>query len=334
MIFKRRNFKIISNNQTTQPTMSIELGLCCINTELRDRKPKRTQVFCSRTCTRSTFTVDKAKKLSEQNLRDLIPMIEWNAQHRISVMRLTSDFFPHYTDSATEKYNLDFSIPIFTELCQTLSKLQPHRFTMHPGQYCCLGSTSKNVIEKTFDDLKMHAFVLDQLSSVAVCDVINIHGGGVYGDKESALRRWYENFDDLPRTVKDKLTVENDEKSYNIDDCLEIAAQCKIPVCFDIFHHLCYEQSHGNPSYTYNNDIDLDVVIQDCTETWSQNKTPLFHISEQRPDSRLGTHADFVESIPIQLLHYHNFRDIDIDVEAKLKEQAIIKLYNKYPKIF
>lgn len=312
----------------------IRLGLCCINTQLRDIKPKRKQVFCSRSCTRATFTVEKAKQLATKNIQDIVPLVSWNSKNGISLMRLTSDFFPHYSDDETESYDLKFSLPVFEEVCEELLELAPHRFTSHPGQYCCLGTRSPGVLEKTKKDLEMHAFVLDCLSNASPeCDVVNIHGGGVYGDKDAAIRRWVENFDDLPRTVKDKLTIENDEKSYSFDDCFNIAEQCNIPVVFDLFHHLCHNRSHGDPSYKYETDSSLDETIADAVETWG-TRTPLFHLSEQKVGARLGSHSDLIETIPKQLLGYHQVDNIDIDIEAKLKEQAILKLYAKYPEVF
>lgn len=313
----------------------IRLGLCCINTELRNIKPKKNQVFCSRSCTRSTFTVDKAIKLSIQNIKDIVPMVKWNNKHNVSLMRLTSDFFPHYTDDATESYNLDFSHDVFNDVCSQIANLTPHRFTMHPGQYCCLGSPTQSVIKKTCEDLKMHAHVLDCLSNVSgECDVINIHGGGIYGDKESAIRRWCENFDDLPRTVKNKLTIENDEKSYSINDCFEISDSCNIPIVFDIFHHLCYNLSHGNPTYKYETDYDLEFIIEECIQTWDGDRVPLFHLSEQRKNSKIGSHSDLIDVIPSVFIKISNKYKIDIDIEAKLKEQAILKLYSKYSNVF
>ena len=68
-------------------------------------------------------------------------------------------------------------------------------------------------------------------------------------------------------------------------------------------------------------------------DTWRRrNIKPKFHISEQG-SGRVGHHSDFVEVIPKYLLDIpikHN-RDIDIMIEAKKKEQAILRLHDKYP---
>lgn len=77
----------------------ISLGLCCINTHLRSQKPP---IFCSRTCIRRTYSVERAKSLALQNIQDIIPMIEWNEKNKIRCFRLSSNIFPHFTDSVSE----------------------------------------------------------------------------------------------------------------------------------------------------------------------------------------------------------------------------------------
>ena len=73
--------------------------------------------------------------------------------------------------------------------------------------------------------------------------------------------------------------------------------------------------------------------ISDILDTWKRRKIkPKFHVSEQG-SGRIGHHSDFVETIPDYLLEIPKKykQHIDIMIEAKKKEQAIIKLYEKYP---
>ena len=68
-------------------------------------------------------------------------------------------------------------------------------------------------------------------------------------------------------------------------------------------------------------------------DTWRRrNIKPKFHISEQGA-GRVGHHSDYIEVIPDYLLAIPKKYDCDIDImiEAKMKEQAILKLYKKYP---
>lgn len=63
-----------------------------------------------------------------------------------------------------------------------------------------------------------------------------------------------------------------------------------------------------------------------------RNIKPKFHVSEQG-QGKCGHHSDYIENIPEYLLEipqkYNT--NIDIMIEAKMKEMAIFKLYEKYP---
>jgi UV DNA damage repair endonuclease len=126
------------------------LGLCCINTELRERK--KFPVFNSRTCIRKNFTIDKAKELALQNVRDLPEMMTWNHDNNIHCFRLSSDIFPHFTDTETEKYTIDFAEEDLI-WAGGLSKAFNQRILMHPGQYNQVGTPNKKTFEKTIEDL-------------------------------------------------------------------------------------------------------------------------------------------------------------------------------------
>lgn len=299
---------------------SIQLGLCCLNTELREKN-----IFCSRTMVRSNFTVEKAQKLAIENLNDAAKMMKWNYEHKIYHFRLSSDIFPHFTDTETEPYSMDFAIDTLKQLGETARKYN-QRITMHPGQYNQIGAHNPDVFKKTVDDLSMHAAILDYMETDPSESILCIHGGGVYGNKEKTIQRWIKQFFDLPLPVQRRVAIECCEKCYSVKDCLRIAKACSIPMILDTHHDQCYRILHPDEPLE-----PISFYMEDILSTWK--KTVIFHISEQRPDSRIGAHSDLIESIPTYLLEIPNKygRSIAIEVEAKLKEQAIFKLYNTYP---
>jgi len=305
----------------------IQLGLCCINTVLRKQK-----IFCSRTMIRKNFTVEKAKELALQNIADISKMIEWNVEHNIRCLRLSSDIFPHYTDDETEPYSLDFAKEALQAAGET-ARRHNHRIVMHPGQYNQVGAKNPNVFEKTCHDLEMHAHILDEMG-VGVDGVLCVHGGGVYGDKEATIERWIEQFAKLPESVQRRLAIENCERCYSVEDCITIADRCKIPLIFDTHHFNCFTQIYPKDSVAQSKAEEWIPLI---LETWSRRgMTPLFHISEQRPDARIGAHSDYIETIPDYLLEIPERYGVslDVEVEAKMKEQAIFRLYERYPSYF
>ena len=308
------------------------LGLCCINTELhtKSKSKKVKDIFCSRRCIQATYTVEKAKDLSLQNVRDIIPLIEYNHEHNIRSFRLSSELFPHYTNPNVEPYTLDFAKEDLARAGE-LANFLGHRITMHPDHYVKLGAVRQEVLEKSVADLIMHADILDMMGipeDGPNAGILCIHGGGIYNDKEATIRRWVDAFDDLPRRVKNRICIENDEEDYSVRDCLDIAEMCSIPVILDTHHYNCYCTYHDDEIHE-----PLYHLVEEVVERWqSENKRPLFHISDQKVGAARGAHHDYVESIPTELLNIPELYKtaIDIDVEAKAKEQAIFKLVAKY----
>ena len=301
--------------------MSIQLGLCCINNTLR-----KSGIFCSRTMIRKNFTVEKAKDLALQNIADIEKLCKWNYDHNIFVLRLSSDMFPHFTDTETEPYDLSFAMEALAK-AGVAARKYCQRINFHPGQYNQVGAKSKNVFEKTCQDLKMHADILDAMG-IDKNGILCIHGGGVYDDKDATVERWVQNFKSLPENVKKRVCIENCERCYSIKDCLYIAETCEIPLIFDSHHYECFNLINPDKK------LDIDDLMERIVETWKRrDMTPLFHISEQREGARIGAHSDFIETIPEYILTVPERYgvDVDIEVEAKMKEEAILHLYELYP---
>jgi UV DNA damage endonuclease len=245
----------------------------------------------------------------------------WNKKNRIKHFRLSSDIFPHFTDQEVEQYDMSFADSALRQLglCAVANK---QRITMHPGQFNQIGANRQEVFDKTVDDLSMHADILDKMGTDPSQSILCIHGGGLYGDKEQTLHRWVKQFDDLPTKVKRRIAIECCEKCYSIKDCLHLSEECKIPVILDTHHDQCYRQLHPEHGLE-----PIEEYLPEIVESW-RGVSPIFHVSEQRPDARIGAHSDYVEAIPDYLLALpEQIRmDIAIEVEAKEKEKAIAKL--------
>jgi UV DNA damage endonuclease len=146
---------------------------------------------------------------------------------------------------------------------------------------------------------------------------INIHIGGAYGDKPSAMKRFCENFHRLPDSVKSRLTVENDDKAsmYSVQDLYDgVYKVIGIPIVFDYHHHRFCDGG-----------LSEQEALELAISTWG-NIIPVVHYSESRsieqedPKIRPQAHSDYV-------LDYIDTYDnrVDIMVEAKAKELAVIK---------
>lgn len=299
---------------------------------------EREGVYSSRTWILSAVDGWTGKGLPEEldrrvraNLRDLIRMLEWNAENRIWVMRLSSDLFPHYTNLRHTRYNMD-DYAVELRAIGDCAKRLGIRLNFHPGQYDVVGSPDEDVFESTARDLDFHAEIFERMG-IGADGTMVVHGGGVYGDKSATIARWVENFGRLSRRAQERLVIENCERLYSIYDCLEISRKVKerwgfvLPVVFDIHHHTCFRLiNHGGDDW---NEEERDRVIGEVLAGWKSRKIrPEMHISEQG-EGRIGHHSDLIEIIPSWMLSL----DVDLMVEAKLKELAVLHLYSRYPQL-
>lgn len=304
----------------------IQLGLCCLNTELRARKPS---VFASRTVILKTLAdkgVDFLKEKILQNLRDVLTIMDWNEENGIKVYRLSSEMFPHKSNPKAADYTFDFAKDLLKQIGEK-ARLYNQRLTFHPGQFNVLGSPHENVLLNTITGLDYHASVLD-LMGMDQNSVMVIHGGGTYGNKPETIKRWCRNYNTLPIHIKRRLVLENCERCFSVADCLEISKKTGVPVIFDTHHYTCYNILHPDETLK-----PPEYYIPDILESFKRRQIkPKFHISEQG-SGKVGHHSDYVEVIPDYLLEIPEKYNthIDIMIEAKMKEKSIKHLYKKYP---
>ena len=293
----------------------MNIGYACINMTLGSQKPK---ITTNRGMIRKTFDAKGLPYVSElvlQNVRDLIQVIKWNEQNGIKFYRMSSEIFPWMSE-------YDFSdLPDYKKICTlllgagNLAKKYGQRLTFHPGPFNVLASPNDNVVKKTIVDLNKHSQIMDLMGlSTTPYNKINIHVGGVYGDKASALQRWVDGFKLLDDNTKSRLTIENDDKqsAYTVRDLMFIHENTGIPIVFDYHHHTCHPDGMAHKEA-------LEIAIS----TWPKNITPIVHVSEPRDEKNFRAHHDYVYN-KIDSYGY----DIDIMMEAKAKELAVLEYKN------
>ena len=297
--------------------METNLGYCCINLNLRN-KP----ITVNRTCRKITFKqkgMAHVSSLALQNIRDLIEIVKWNEQNGFKVYRMSSDMFPWMSE-----YELK-DLPDFQKISTLLKGVgnlalkYGQRLSFHPGPFNVLGSPNPTLVQKTIKELNQHAEIMDIMGlPQSHFYPINIHCNGVYGDKMATMGRWASNYLNLSKSAQARLVVENDDKGsmYSVKDLYEgIFSVVKVPITFDFHHHRF--QTGG---------LSEKEAFELAMSTWHHhNVKPLFHYSSCRrtfenPESKAQAHADFV---------YEKINDyghaVDIEVEAKAKEVAVLK---------
>ena len=286
----------------------MSLGYACINLCLADEGISTNKGMIRRTYLEKG--IQYASQLALMNVQALYKILEWNIAHGITVFRITSELFPWASE-----YKLE-AMPDYSEIRSVLEaagKL-PIRVSTHPGPFNKVAGSGAT-LQNTITDLEIHSQLFDLMGlSPSHWNKINIHVGGAYGDKLETINRFAQNFSLLSSSLQKRLTVENDDKPglYTVADLKPLYDKIGIPVVFDYFHHRLH---HGNQTE--------EEAFHTAYSTWSLR--PVFHFSSSRreyedPTAKKEAHADYVyEKINTYA------KEVDIVLEAKMKEKALIK---------
>jgi UV DNA damage endonuclease len=283
------------------------------------------KITTNRSMVKKTFLkegISRSSNLALQNARDLVEIIKWNHQNGFGLFRMTSDLVPWATE-----FQLS-DMPDFDKFSNvlrgagSLANMYNQRITSHPGPFNVLVSPNENVVKNTIKDLSIHGEHFDLMGlERSPYNLINIHCNGVYGDKQSAMDRFCKNFELLPESVQARLTVENDDKGsmYSVKDLMYIHERTGIPIVFDYHHH------------TFNTGgLTEQEALELAMSTWGDVK-PLVHYSESKtledPTAKPQAHSDFIYS---EINTYGH--DLDIDIEAKMKELTVLDYISKFGK--
>ena len=252
------------------------------------------------------------------NLRALETMLRYCADARIPLMRISSDIIPL---ASHPQNSFDWRQLLQTELASARATLAQTgiRVSMHPGQYTVLNSPRQDVVERAVDDLTFHADFLDAMGAEGSARIV-LHLGGGYGERASALARLQDNLLALPPQVQKRISLENDERVFTIEDALNICGKCGLPAIFDVFHHSLNAPAHGTQAYW------LDRAV----ESWSpQHGRPKLHYSQQLAGGKPGMHSRFIGMK--DFVEFHGSlegRDLDVMLEVKDKNLSAVKCIN------
>jgi len=298
----------------------MRIGYACINHKLR-----RNNMWTGRTLRKKTFEkrgLPYVSTLVKKNVNDLIEILEWNKRRGVRFFRMSSSIFPFLTWYEFEE------LPDFPEIESKLKKAgkiakeSGQRITQHPDHFVKIASETDRVLEKSLDILKAQSRVFDLMElEESPYNSINIHIGGAYGDKKATMERFCRSIDSLPLPLRKRLTVENDDKSalFTVRELVEgVHDKVQIPVVFDSLHYAC---NKGKEDYK--------TSLSMATETWSDS-TPVVHHSNSKKlfeneNKSVRGHTDYCYS------KFYNFdKDVDIMLEAKMKEKARSRYVKKF----
>jgi len=301
--------------------MKIRLGYACISETLNN-------ITTSTNYTYTNFKKQndyiKLEKIIKSNLLDLYKILKYNEKNNIHFYRLSSSIIPLATKKEIQ-FNYREKYKNYYNLLSKIIKNNKMRIDFHPDQFCVLNSTKKEIVESSINILNYHYNMLENLNIDNKILVLHI-GSNVLG-KENSIKRFINNYNKLDEKIKKTIAIENDDKIFNIIDCINISKKIDIPIVLDYHHYICN-----------NNNENIYEYIEDIFKSW-KNINPKIHFSS--PKSKIKkefrSHNDYIDSDSfinfIENIKDLNY-DIDIMIEAKKKDEALFRLIReiKYKK--
>ncbi len=293
----------------------VRLGLCCLFRHQPIRFRRATAKYLSKLA-----MPEQRRHLSEialSNAENLMKALIYCQGNGIGAFRINSQILPLITHPVCG-YDLadlpdgDRIVDGF-KACGRFCRKHDIRTTFHPDQFIVLASPHPEVVRRSLVDLAYQAKVARWVHA----DVINIHAGGGYGDQKAAMQRLRRQIDLLPDEIRNRLTLENDDRSYTPVDLLPLCREMQVPLVYDVHHHRCRPD-----------EISVEEATERALSTW--NREPLFHISSPMDGWQgkgIRSHHDYI--------NIHDFPQswlpltLTVEVEAKAKEAAVLQLLRK-----
>lgn len=253
-------------------------------------------------------------KLCQHNAEALLASLGFCAAQGIGAFRINSQILPSKThpEAGYEMAELPGGCDIIRRFreCGAFARERDVRLSFHPDQFVVLNSPTPRTLAHSLAELNYQAEVAEWVGA----DTLNVHGGGAYGDKPSALRALCNTIKRLPASVRSRLTLENDDKVFTPSDLLPVCADTGVPLVYDVHHHRCLPDG-----------LSIEAATEKAVATW--NREPLFHISsplEGWAGPQPQRHHDYIA--PADFPPAWKQRQFTVEVEAKAKELAVRRL--------
>jgi len=278
----------------------MKVGYPCINWSIDCRGNKTFRL--------KSYSEENLIDIVENNLNCLEEMLRFNIKNDMLFFRITSELVP-FASHEINKFDWQ---SYFEDKFKRISKIIDEnniRISMHPDQFIVLNSNKEKVVDNSIAELNYHADVLDLLNLDA-SHKIQLHVGGVYGEKQRSKERFVERYKRLDNKIKRRLVIENDDTSYTLRDCLEINDNCGIPVLFDNFHHQVNDSGEV-----------LNEALELISKTWRERDgIPMVDYSSQEPGEKDGRHAETIDIEDFKRF-ISGSKPVDFDVMLEIKDK-------------
>lgn len=332
------------------------IGFCCkwINdaSEIAGIKPDAESKRYNTKTTTVSWLNRQTKQVAEQKLWELMThniqstynLVEkvGNLNENLRMVRISSDILPVYTHNDysyfwNQTFVREYAEKNFASIGD-LARDRNIKLSFHPGQFCVLASDNENVIEQSIKEFEYH---VDMARWMGYGKYFHDHGFkiNVHISGKGGPEKFLQTYKKLSPEAKNLITVENEENSWGLDDCLTICHS--VPIVLDIHHHWCKEGTYiGSQDPRIARVVDSwrgirptlhysvsreDVLVDHCTETLPDHN---FLIESKGKRQKLRAHSDFYWNNAVNNWALSFLTEFDIQCEAKAKNLASFKLYD------
>jgi UV DNA damage endonuclease len=291
----------------------LRLGLCCsfLEAPIKFRTTTARHVSGLGAPRRVEFL----RELGLHNAGALGRACAWCVEHGVGAFRVHSGILPLYTHP-----DVGWSLagPEGVGVAEALraaggrARADGVRLSFHPDQFVVPGSLSPEVVLASLRELEYQAEVAELIGA----EQLTIHGGGAQGGKAENLARLGRALDRLSPRARALVVLENDDRVYTVVDLLPLCEAAGIPLVYDVHHHRC------NPD-----GLTIEAATERAAATW-KGREPWAHVSSPCiPWTAEGDHRPHADTIePADVPECWRTRTMTVDVEAKAKELAVLRL--------
>ncbi|MFA9560095.1 UV DNA damage repair endonuclease UvsE [Evansella sp. AB-rgal1] len=297
----------------------VRLGYVAMSMELKNSSPSQTMTYTQfQTIPNREAAIRKLERIALSNLENCFRLLKHNLAHDIRFFRLSSKLIPLATHDDLSDWN--YIKPLLSILNEigTFIIEKKMRIDFHPDHYVLLNSPKSDILKNSLQTLQYHADILKSLH-IDLQHRCVLHVGGSYKNKESALDRFIRNWGHIEEDIRKMIMLENDDKSFHLQDTLYLCEKLAIPFVFDYHHHLANNENE-----------DWEKEWERVVNTWSHSPLPVkMHISSPKSEKQFRHHSDYIDiDMLMKFLNtiVGSVDTIDCMIEAKQKDHALFRL--------
>lgn len=309
--------------------MIVRFGYVAMSTVIKDCSPSKTMTMASFAKLEDReAAIRRLESIARGNLHNTLRLLKHNRGSGIKVYRMTSKLVPLATHPDLWDWDPFAGLAAdFAEVGHYI-KHNDMRVSFHPDHFTVLSTPRPEVLESSVRDLRHHTDMLLAMELPSTAKN-NIHIGGAYGDKPSAAARFMDNFRELDPEIQGRITLENDDKTFNAVETLEVCKTLGLPMVLDIHHQ--WVNNEGEAPWELWPDIwrtwQTPLAQKDAPE--GEPLPPKIHVSSPKGPGDIRSHADGVEPAALLSFLSHIAPDtpaVDVMIEAKAKDGALFEL--------